>query len=117
MLQVRNTLNAQSRGISCSCLTNHSSEEQCHCHQDTAPGTVLNRSGKTVILGAGKEERESRRACASGVVVWDPAGTGQELGAWSAAEKGSLDEESMFVALQGQGDGGKLDREHTYGKK
>lgn len=70
-----------------------------------------------MILGAGKEERESWRACSSGVVVWEPAGTGCELGAWSAGEKGTPDEESMFVALQGKGDGGKLDREHTYGKK
>ena len=110
MLQVRNTLNAQTRGISCLCPTTHSSEDQCHHHQDTAPGTVLNWPGKIVILGAGEEGRESWRACASGeVVVWDPAGTGCEPGVWSAGEKGTLDERSVFVALQGQGDGGKLD--------
>lgn len=40
-----------------------------------------------MILGAGEEEREPWRACASEVVVWEPASAGCEPGAWSAGEK------------------------------
>jgi len=39
-------------------------------------------------------------------------GLGCEPGTWYAGEKVTLAEESMFVALQGQGDGGKLNQEH-----